>query len=901
MRQGTVACKTQRRRQHRGRLVEIAKGGIGHAKMELHQRVIGQAARGGFQRRQRLGIARAPIGDPAIGVLIGRLIRSVQPPRDGIGAVKAGRIVAARGDQAGEVVGHDHVAAVFGIKRLVDRDGPVNIAGLFKAARLYPAQGAGFRLGHKAGRQHGIRVALVFFGHQQGVKRVDRRFGGRGLADQAAIDLFGLGRIAGRGIEVGRQQAQIGVLRGFGKGRIDVSARLGGLAFADLGLHDDRHRRDVRRAVVDKALQEGDAVIALGLAKQQGGLHAVGGFLRLGRLDRAEGGQTFLHLRPVLVDDAHLGQRRQQRHRGRCHAQRVVQHAFGRRPALGLGQIAGIAQRFRGRLARHIDGLRQLFASQFQIAVAFLRGGHQGQDRGIARVLVHRRAQIDDGLAGLVGGNQPVRPHLQRLDIGRVFGQDLFDPGPGPDQIAGGFHHLGQHRLDRPGLVGRLRRAQDIFQRGDGFGRLAGIEIHRPHQRPVKVGLGLAGIGLGQAVKFGPCGVRPLGALQKLHHGDMRGSVVGGGVGQLAHEGLGPGGVAGSEIPRHQTLLDLRIVGVKREHRLKLRADGRAVLGLHQKAQLEHVEFQRFRIGLQPGFDIGRCRLWRVGHDRRINHDAARHQIVGGGLQQTAGIGHLLGRPGGVLGQKRLAVVQRQIQRNAARVLGVERKGGAAMAFRLGPVAARDGHFGQGLPRFDRVGILLDHPQILAVSLFDLAALEHQPGIGQAGILVKAVVFENIAEFDQSPVDIACLQKRETLLIIAFGLVMRAFAGRSGKGKGQHQDGQQGAKAFGHERTLHWTKAWAGLARFAQRCTGLQPVARSNQRKKPALWQNPSQNPVSNRRDFPTSEIGNVRGRRPGGARVRAKRPDQYPVPCRTTATVFSRTARSVVSDSSAA
>ena len=167
-----------------------------------------------------------------------------------------------------------------------------------------------------------------------------------------------------------------------------------------------------------------------------------------------------------------------------------------------------------------------------------MRGGHQRQDRGIARGLIQGGPQIDDGITGAVFVNRPGRAQLQRLDMGGIFGQHLFDPGAGADAVVSCRQHPGQHGLDAPGLIAGFRGGQHGFHRGHGLGLTASLEIQRRIQRAVKIGVGLALIRRDQLGQLSLGCIRTAGGLQKLHHRDMAFHRSGQIAGQLAQEGF---------------------------------------------------------------------------------------------------------------------------------------------------------------------------------------------------------------------------------------------------------------------------------------------------------------------------------------------------------------------------
>ena len=401
-----------------------------------------------------------------------------------------------------------------------------------------------------------------------------------------------------------------------------------------------------------------------------------------------------------------------------------------------------------------------------------MRGSHQRQDRGIARGLTQGGAQINDRIAGAVFVNQPGRAQLQRLDLRGIFGQHLFDAGAGTDAVVGGRQHPGQHGLDAPGLIAGFRGVQHGFHRGHGLGLTAALKIQRRIQRAVKVGIGLALIRRDQLVQFGLGCIRTAGGLQKLNHRDMAFHRSGQIACQLAQEGFGAVDVALGHVPGDQGTAHLGVVGKAFDHDLKLRAGACGIARLRQNAQLCAVHIQRRRVQRQRAVNLGQGGLRVGGRGQVINQHAQGDAAVGGRGQDGAGLFGRLGAGGRIAVQHGLTVAQRQGYGAHAGGIGGQPDRLGAVAFSLGPVATGDGQFSQSLAYVGGVGILLDQAQILAISLLHIALFQDCIGIGFAGFLVKAVVFEDIAEFHQGAVGVSGLQQGQPRRIIVFGLFL---------------------------------------------------------------------------------------------------------------------------------
>ncbi len=520
--------------------------------------------------------------------------------------------------------------------------------------------------------------------------------------------------------------------------------------------------------------------------------------------DRAQLVDDRAHARPVLVGEPHPRQRGHHRHVLRADPQRVGEHGLGRRDRGVAHQVLGVAQRRLGRLARELDGLGELLARERVAAVALVRGRHQRRDRGVARGLVLRRPERHDRLAGLVVVDEPGRAHLQRVDVARVFGEHLLDAGPRADLVAGLGEHLREHDLDLVALVrgGGLggQPVEDPLHRGDRLRPLPRVVVERGGERAVERRGGAARTcgGIREARELGRGGVAPARGLQKLHHGEPWGGVLGRGrVGDAAEIGLRPVDVAALEVPGDERFPHVLVGREARGHRLQLGADARHVVLPREELELGDLKLQVVRAERDRVLDLGE-RIGRGGAVQHpVDHHAQRHDVVGGRAQHPArGVGGIAGGVG-VAGDAGLAVVERRGERLVAGRVGGERDRGAAVPLGLLPVAGVDGELGEDLARLELVGVLLDEAQVLAVGLLQVAALDHHLSIGEPGRLVGAVVLEDVAELDERAVGVAGLQEREPGLVVALGLLGPALAARERQRGAEHQDGKRGAEAHG--------------------------------------------------------------------------------------------------------
>ena len=149
-------------------------------------------------------------------------------------------------DQAGEVVGDDHVAAVLGIDRLVDRDRAVDVIGLFQLARADHPQGCRIRDPLEPGFEQGRGLVGPALPDQQRIERADGLFVLRQIGDQRAIDRLGLAGSFSSTKRPALSRLQLRVIGRLGQLFGPDSSRAAFMSpAAHAGLHDGGHDRGI--------------------------------------------------------------------------------------------------------------------------------------------------------------------------------------------------------------------------------------------------------------------------------------------------------------------------------------------------------------------------------------------------------------------------------------------------------------------------------------------------------------------------------------------------------------------------------------------------------------------------------------------------------------------------------
>ena len=766
--------------------------------MELGQRIVGQAARCGFQMGHRAVEIAVEKGDPAVGVLKGRIVHPAQAARNRLGPGEVFGVAVERGDQRGKVVGDHDVRAVFGIEPLIKGNRLFDLAVALQHSGLEPAQGAGCGLGGKARIQNRGRLGRLTAGGENPVHKADRGFLGRVVGDQGAVGGDGGVQLAVLGVEAGGQQAQVAVLRGLGQLLVKEGAGKVGVTGAQMGLNRRHGGRLRPLAPVDLGLKQRQRLVRAALAGEDGRLQFGEALLTGGQFELGQKVDRDLGLGPFALRQIEVGEGAQDVDIVRCDAPGVGQGGF-RKPGVGVGRLeAGVAQGFdRGR-ARGFDRLGQKFLHPLGAAVTLLRQRQKGKDFRIARRLFKGGVQIEDGGADPVLGDGPAGTQLKGGGICPLFGEDLFDQGAGTDTVAGAVQHLGQRALDVAGLPGGFGGGDDALNDGNGLSLLTGVIVHRGEEGGIHLAVFAVAIGRDQRRKLGAPGVGAAGVLDELHHGEVKGHRAGQIAGKGAQKGLGAGEVLLGHVPADQRPAHLGIVGKAAEHELELRAGGGGLIGLGQQQILHHVVFKRAGVAGQRVVNHRQRQSGvRAGH-HLINHDAAGDGAVGQGLQERAGLGGDAGAGSLVAVQNGSAVIERQLDGHNARHRWRKGNGGAAMTLGLFPAVALNGHLGQNLADIGRVGILFDQAQILAVRLGQLAALDQDIGIGLARLKMEGVVFEDIAKLDQGAVLVAGCQQGLAGLEILHRLFLVGFAAR--QRHGGHKGQGQGKKAI---RLIH--------------------------------------------------------------------------------------------------
>ena len=437
-----------------------------------------------------------------------------------------------------------------------------------------------------------------------------------------------------------------------------------------------------------------------------------------------------------------------------------------------------------------------------------MRLRQQQDDVRVARGLAQSPAQVDDRLVGAVVLDQHRAAQPQRRDVGAVLGQHLLHERPRAHRVAVREQDPGEHALRAPQF--RRERATGLAlaplalldrrlqQRRRGV-RLAAVEAvggeQRLEEEPVGRGLG---IGLDQPLHLRD---RRLPAARLLHeadHGDVTTGLAGLRTRELAQIGLGGVEVAVLQVPGDQGALHAGIVREPLGHRAQMRLDRRAVVEPHQDLQLEHSVVERAGAQGDRPLHVGERGL-RVARLQRLGeHDLARDDLVGGLLENGAGLLDHAGAPLGVVARHhRLAVVEACADHPRAQGVGRGGDHGAAVALGLVPLALLDGDARHRLAHGDVVGILFGQAQVLPVAVGDLALLHEDLGQVAACLQMGAVVAEHVAELDRRPVEVALLSQLQPGGEEARRLLLGIVAGREQR---EERQGQKEARGHGNTR-----------------------------------------------------------------------------------------------------
>ena len=474
-------------------------------------------------------------------------------------------------------------------------------------------------------------------------------------------------------------------------------------------------------------------------------------------------------------------------------AQRVDQHRLGRAGAVVLHQEAGVAQRFRRRPVRGLDGAGELLAGELARALALVGERHHRQRLGVARRLGQRGAHVLHRRLRAVGVERELGAQLQRRDVVAVRGQHRLDDRRGRVAVAGLGQHAGEAGLEVAGGVRGLGVGDEPAHRRDRRVGVAGGEV----ERGAGPGVGRGVVGRGdQPVELGAGGRRSADLVQEAHQRQRRpriGRSIGRGVGRRrqrrAQHRLGGVGVVALEVPLHQRRAHRGVLREERGHPRQLGPGAGRVAEHVERGEAGEVQplvaggvdegrvdlRQRLgrRVGGQPVGDQHHPRRHRAGdlgdHRRRHRHRClarlAALAEVDGGLQRPhpgVGGGEGVGLDGG--------------ERRGVEVAGLERELGQR------PLAG------------DVLRVLLDQAHQLVQRLAGLAAVAQQPGEGEPRRGMAVVEPEDVAELEPRPRLVAFGQQRQRPLVVRLGPLGRGVAGGQ-----RQQGGQQQARPGGAE------------------------------------------------------------------------------------------------------
>ena len=784
------------------RLRDLARLRLRAGEVELHLRVLGQSGGGGHEIVQRLLRAARQEGQPAIGVLEGRHVGALEPPRDPLGAGDGLGIVAGQREKAGEVVGDHQRGPVPLVDLLVDGDGAGDVALLLQRAGAHPLQlGAGGSGGGPFGDHLGRGFGSFRGGGQprQGDPALCQ--GGIGVHGGAQR---GLGLVAAvrRGQRGAEQELRSGPV-GLGGGQfLGAGHRFLEPARRDVGPHQGGLGADPERARLAGQIGQEPLELVRALLRREGG--GAEGLGRGAALLVGQGVQPLHDLveaHPVAPGEIEPAGGLQEARIVGGEAQRVGQHARGDRPASAVDQELGIAERLVGCRARKLHRARQHLAGEVGVAVQEMCLRHQGHDLGIARRGPQGGAQRGDRRVRIVVLQRPGSPELEGVGAGRIDGKRTLHRGARAHPVARGEAHARQRHMETREL-GRIERGlagiavglvEKLGHRADGGLGLAGLEVEAGAHRPQEHAVGRV-LGGEKRVELGAQRLRPAHLLKELEKRDpiLPDRVLR--VDPGAQERLGPVLVAFRQHEAQVGLGDLPVLGKELGRLGELGAEGFLVLHAGEDADPEPPELALVLVERQPVIDQ---REGRVGPP--LAQDAVDHHETGrrerGVVRQHRAGGLRRGRGRGVvLGGGRVAIGQRGGRGAQPRIVGRGREPGLRVAAHLVPVAPVHRQQRQGAPGVQVVGILLDQPQIVAVGARVVAVRHEQLGIGLARVAVKAVQVEHVPEFELGTHRIARGDQPERFLIVRLGPLLRALAGRQ---EGEGEDGKGTAKGHG--------------------------------------------------------------------------------------------------------
>ena len=535
-------------------------------------------------------------------------------------------------------------------------------------------------------------------------------------------------------------------------------------------LHHQRPGARIRIARVDQILDEFDAVFGFPLGQQKPRLDGIGGGLRLFAADLVQPADDPPGAGPVLLADVDIGQRAQQLLIGGVAAQGIDQHAFGRGEPAFPDQEAGIAQAFPGGAAGGFHGQGQPFAGQLMIAVALVSAGHQGEQFGIARSLIERLAQGEDGFFGLVVLDLPGGLHLQRRHMAGILGQHLLDLGARAHLVAARLQHARQDHPDIAHLRIGFHPLEDFLQIGDGLLLLfAELEIENGAHRLVKIGVRI--LPGGEGIELCARRLVAAGAAQKLDNREIEPGPVG--LIRLgrhpAHEFLGALHIATAQIPGNEQGLHPFVIGEDPGHLAQTLAHLVIAPGQGQKAQPRLVQLEGIGLLLQRDVELLQ-RIHGVGAGKGIfDQHPARHGDLRLLRQHGPGLLHGFRPCRGIVPAHRIPVIEHRVHCPGFEIIGRKLAQAPGVALGFFPVAALDGHLGQGAPALHIIRVLLDQAQIVAVALGDVAAFAQQFRIGDARFAVAAVQIEHVAQLDHGPLFVALFEQFEGGSIVFLG------------------------------------------------------------------------------------------------------------------------------------
>jgi hypothetical protein len=254
-------------------------------------------------------------------------------------------------------------------------------------------------------------------------------------------------------------------------------------------------------------------------------------------------------------------------------------------------------------------------------------------------------------------------------------------------------------------------------------------------------------------------------------------------------------------VPADQRFLAFGVVRIGSDHLSQLALDLIVPAELDEKREAHLQELPRARLGLEGAVDfIERAREALVG-DVVLDQDSGKQRIQRKFRPQLDKLGGRGVALGGIIRKDGLPIELDLLEQPDFGIVRGERDDARRVEVERLPLAGLGSDAGDRDAAFDIVRVLLGHEGVAAEGVAQVAALKHRRCVQLAGLDMRPVQLEDVAQFDQRAVDVTGGKEFHGAFVVALRALLGRIAGREQKQCGKRHR-RESDRSFRHDTYL---------------------------------------------------------------------------------------------------